>query len=395
MELGTSNKTAIRATLLALGQWCVVAAACYFIVGAAAFPIWWKTFLLGGGLFKVAFWREAIAVLLGQITSFGPLGAALLGFVLFLLVVLAFYVGRRSLASQDGRLLVPPRRSVLLAAVTPSLLVLLSLFFVKGEYWTEAEMKRKWDALEKSLEAPLFPRSVIPPVSGTFLYLDREAILDQYAVLFPEPMVASEASKVGREQNVGATATVPGTGSLSAQRKATEEETITRAAPPLTAPLAASRLIERFSREPSTPDFTVNYSAGFEFKSILEGLEKRKVVLTPEQRQQLENGEIELFERQMLQLSSRRAVFFSGPVTVVTKPGSRSPVLVARIKEPLMISFSGALKPQYLAPHLQHCIDDPTVDCTTQDVRLFAVLEAVADIGPRERSATILPLALW
>ena len=395
MELRTSTTRSLRATLSALGQWCLVAAACYFIVGAAAFPIWWKTFLLGGGLFEAAFWTEAFALLFAQVTSFGPLGAALLGFVLFLLIVLVFYLGRRSLASQDGRLLVPPRTTVILAALVPSALVFLSLFFVRGEYWTEAEMRRRWETLERKFAEPLFPRSVVPPTSGTFLYLDRETILDQYAVLFSAPALASDTSKVGAEQQVGVTAAVPGAGSLSAQRKATEEATITRMAPPLTAPLAASRLIEKFSRDPGTPDFTESYSAGFEFKNLLEGLAKRKVILTPEQRQQLEDAEIELFEQQMLHLTVRRAIFFTGAVSIVVQPGSRSPMLVAVVKAPLAGSFKGALKPQQLGPHLQHCVDDPSVDCTVESVRLFAVLESVTQTGPRERTARILPLALW
>ena len=83
-----------------------------------------------------------------------------------------------------------------------------------------------------------------PPTSGTFLYVDREQALEQYAALHDSLTLTTETSKRLSESKSTATATVPSIGSLGREEKVGSETSATRTAPSLTPIAATIRLIE-------------------------------------------------------------------------------------------------------------------------------------------------------
>jgi hypothetical protein len=125
-------------------------------------------------------------------------------------------------------------------------------------------------------------------------------------------------------------------GSVGVEGKRSLEKSVTRAAPQITPAAAASRLIQRFVADETAVDLTGSYLEGAEYKAILEGLEKRRVKLSPEQKAQLEKAEIEGFEAKTLRLTGRRPLFFHGMVSIV--PGKGSTSMTAAVREPLSIA---------------------------------------------------------
>jgi len=82
---------------------------------------------------------------------------------------------------------------------------------------------------------------------------------------------------------------VPGVGSLGVESKSSEGKSVTRTAPPVTAAMAAARLIRKFADDDEgVVDLTGSYLDGFEYRTILEGLQKRGVMLSANQKAQLE-----------------------------------------------------------------------------------------------------------
>lgn len=392
METTRPVMTVIRRTGLALLLWLLVVAACLLIIGAAVFPLWWKRFLLGGGILHTSFWADKLSSLGHAVGSFSPLGAALIGFGTTVLVTIIYFLGHRSAAAQDLGLLPAPPRAVLVAVVVPTLFVFASLFFMRGDYWTEAESRRSLDSFIREMGTGWLPPPLVSiPPSGTFLYIDRETALEQYAVLSDSLAVTSETMKEAGESKTGITGAIPSVGSVGVERKKIAETSVTRTAPPVTPAVAVTRLIEKFVRDKDVPVLIQPYR--WEYKGFVEVLTKRGVTLSKEQKAQLEKYELEQYEAKTLQSRERRPFFFRGLISIV--PGKKTAELIATVGRPLEVTVSGRLKLEYLGPHIQHCIKDGRASCKLAMVTLFGVMETVESISARARKVTVLPVAIW
>jgi len=374
--------------------WILVVLAFTISVGAATDPGWWKRFLFKGGILQGWYWSDAFSVFGRGLTSFHPGAVALLGVCIALVARVVFFFGRRSAGAQDVQPLPAPPRVVLVLAAVVTPMVLLALPFSEQEYWTMAEVTRSLESMSSKVERFKFRSGTISvPLSGDFLYLDRERVLDQYAVLHDSLAVAQETTREGTESKAGATGTVPGVGSVGVEGKTSVEKSVTRAAPQITPAAAASRLIQRFVADETAVDLTGSYLEGAEYKAILEGLEKRRVKLTPEQKAQLEKAEIEGFEAKTLRLTGRRPLFFHGIVSIT--PGKGSTSMTAAVREPLSIAISGPLKVDYLNSHVRTCFETGRPSCDLIGVTLLGVMESVESPSARVRKVTILPVAIW
>lgn len=374
--------------------WLLVVLAFTICVGASVEPGWWKRFLLKGGMFQAWYWSDALSVFGRGLVSFHPAALALLGVCVALGVNVVFFFGRRSAGAQDSHQFPAPPRAVLVltAVVTP--LVLFGLSLSTQEYWTAMEINRSLKSMTKTVERLNFhSRNIRVPSSGDFLYLDREKALDQYAVLNDSLSIAQETTREGAESKTGATGAVPSVGSIGVEQKTTLEKSITRTAPQVTPAVAASRLIQRFANDEGVVDLAGTLSERFQYRSILEGLEKRRVTLSPDQRAQLEKAELEDFEAKTLRLTGRRPLFFRGTISIV--PGKGTTSMTAAVREPLSISISGPLKVDYLGSHVRTCFELKQPTCEVIGVTLLGVMESVESPSPRVRKVTVSPVAIW
>ena len=374
--------------------WLLVALAFTICVGASVEPGWWKRFLFKGGMSQGWYWADALSLFGRGLVSFHPAALALLGVCVALAANVVFFFGRHSAGAQDSQPFPAPPRVVLVLAAVVTPLVLLALSLSTQEYWTAIEINRSLKSLTKTVERIDFrSRNIRVPSSGDFLYLDRERALEQYAVLNDALSIAQETTREGAESKTGATGAVPGVGSIGVEQKSSLEKSVTRTAPQVTPAVAAARLIQRFANDEGVVDLAGTLSERLEYRSILEGLEKRRVKLSPDQRAQLEKAELEDFEAKTLRLTGRRPLFFRGTISIV--PGKGTTTMAAAVREPLSISISGSLKVDYLGSHVRTCFELSQPACKLIGVTLLGVMESVESPSPRVRKVTVSPVAIW
>ena len=131
-----------------------------------------------------------------------------------------------------------------------------------------------------------------------------------------------------------------------------------------------------------------------EYTTIVEGLQKRGVTLSPSQKAQLEKAEVERFEEKAFRLKGRQPIFFIGKLSIV--PGKTSAQLTTKVRHSTMqVTVSGRLKPGYLSTHIQHCFEEGKPSCDMDRVTLLAVTETIESPTPRTRNIVVLPLAIW
>jgi len=386
--------TATKRTIAALLLWLGVAIAFYFIIGASTYPQWWKRFLLGGGIAHFWYWEEGVSALGQTLTSFTPAGAVAIGLVLALLAWAMSSLIRRAAGHETDLIPRPPRKLVLLAGFL-SCITLLSLPFVKGEYWSLEDVARRLAAVSRDIADLPVPGlwGVLPPPSGTFLYVDRQQALEQYAALHDTLTLTTETSKRLSESTSTATATVPNVGSLGREEKVGSETSAIRTAPSLTPIAATVRLIEKFRRDRGAVQLFEAVDDNYEHRALIDGLKKRGVVLSATQESQLIQGEIALWEEKTLKLRDRRPMFFHGGISVL--PGKGTAELAATARGPLVVRLSGRLNPADFAGHVRHCLAIGTPSCDFASITLFGVIETVESPSDRVRKVTILPIAIW
>lgn len=188
--------TSALAPVLPVLIWSYLALVSYVVMGTYIFPIWWKTFLLGGGIADGRFWTEGVQYLLVLVRARQPLGVTLVVFAVLIICLIIYSAGRRSAAML--RFASPPRK--LTFGVTLALILsVASLTRVEGEYTTEtayeASLERWVGQLHAEFEQdPLLTQDVrmsLPP-TGLYLFIDTKRVSETYKTLQPSLAIANE-----------------------------------------------------------------------------------------------------------------------------------------------------------------------------------------------------------
>ena len=176
--------------------WVYLTLACYVCIGIYVYPVWWKTFLLSGGLLDGAYWADAWRYISALILSGQPLGLSLVAVVLSSVLVLVYKAGRRS-GSWSSHV----RRPNTAATTLVTCVLAISLFGltrIREDFETadalEARVAGMIDKWHTDLEDDPMLDWIAPPKTGLYVYLDGSRLGQMNNALQKDLTVAAETA---------------------------------------------------------------------------------------------------------------------------------------------------------------------------------------------------------
>lgn len=381
------------AKLIPLFAWAFLGTSTYIILGASAFPGWWKRFLLHGGLFDSHYWSVALAFLGESVRSGHPVGLVTLTLGLLVGGWLIFTSGRVGSAQIMKTVGAPPRAVLLIAGLLLALTI-AGLVAFPEEYKTPDEVHAELLAHVRGMEfrsTDSFFRPS-PPKSGFFLYLDAPKLGRTYQVLQKELVVAAKTTtEEGTAERRGSVDLKAISGDLVSRARV--EKTIQMVPADPTPERQAQWLIRTYNDLDLAADVPLVFEGGglesYEARDALKVLQERGVTLTKQQRMSLRAGDLALLTRKLSR--PNMPLLVEGPVLLGTEEGDTVRVTIKwEDGATLTASGTGALAN----------LDDSIHSCATQrdgcrlNASFLGIVWRTRQVGPAI-AMDIVPLAIW
>jgi hypothetical protein len=371
----------------------------YAGLGCVMFPLWWKEFIFGGGCLKSVFWRFGFNYLANEIRQLTPLAVMFLASSLLAAGILLFRLGRYSAQAKQTKLsfirnLAPNNKALILIA---SFCVVLSLStLIQAGWFSDAKTNELGSSrLQASLKnyEDLMGYTWGPPRTGLYEYLNDGLITKQYQALQGEMEPKQRTETLGKEKS-GSLSISLGAADISASDKNTKGLSTTFAAPDVSAPLLATRLITKFATDTNVLRWMsllspFNQSSDF----ILRMLDGTGIKLSADQLEKLAAHDRAQLDSEVAKLQPPKVLIFHGPFMV--RRTNDTFMLEATLEGRNRAVMSGRLRKEYLAESLLFSVEAKTPDQTLVGLEVLAIMESITKETNGDYHISITPECIW